>query len=166
VDVAARVPVGPVTVHAQVWYTTGDDTRRPGSTGFGTLTKDSDKLPIPNTAGSWYTRPLIAEAFAGHQTVGGPPGANSPFYADKTGTWGVGGSGIFALTPAFSLGAGAAYVGATDADGIFGESVFEIDAGLFYTINANLALQAIASYLFPDRGDDAWAGIYRLRFTF
>jgi hypothetical protein len=174
VDVAARVPIGAVTVHAQAWYTTGDKTRGYGQAANATLTGDSDKLPVPNTQGSWYNRPLIAEAVLGNQTIGGPPGAGSPLYAQKDGTWAIGASAIYALTPAFSLGGGVAFVGASDTDSckdpgsqcIFGDSLFEIDGGLFYTYNANLSFQGIASYAIPDKGDGAWAAIFRTRFAF
>lgn len=164
--VGARVPVGPLTVNVSGWYTSGDDTRAPGISANGPLTKDSDKLPTPEFQGSWYPRPLIAEAFAGHQTIGGPGGSPSPFYAELAGTYGVGASALFAVMPALQAGGGVAYVGASDANGIFGDSVIEIDLGAFYSFNANLGLQLIASYLLPDKGDDAWAIAYRLRYAF
>lgn len=165
-DVAARIPVGPLTVNVQGWYTSGDDLRGPASAPNAKLVRDSDKLPSPNTNGSWYTRPLIAEAFAGFQTIGGPPGANSQNYAEKSGTYGIGASAIYAVTPALSLGGGAAYVGATDAAGPFGDNLFELDGGLFYTINANVSFQGIVGYIIPDEGDNAWAALFRTRFAF
>ena len=166
VDVAARIPVGPLTVNVQGWYTSGDSLRGPAAQSNGKITKDSDKLPIPDQADSWYTKPLIAEAFAGYQTIGGPPNANSNFYADKTGTYGIGTSALYAVTPALTLGGGVAYVGASDAKGPFGDNVFEVDGGLFYTINANLRFQGIISYLIPDEGDNAWGAIFRTQFSF
>ncbi|MBI3454462.1 MAG: hypothetical protein HY002_01565 [Candidatus Rokubacteria bacterium] len=165
--VGVRAPAGPLTVNGSAWYTSGDKTEAPGTATAGPLTTNtSDKMPTPENQGSWYPRPLIAEAFAGHQTIGGPPGAGSPFYAELAGTYGVGGSALYSVMPELTLGGGVAYVGATDAKGIFGDNVFEIDAGGFYTFNANLGLQMIASYLIPDTGDNAWSVIYRLRFAF
>lgn len=166
VNVALTVPVDPIRVTVQGWYMTGDSTVTPETSGFAALAKDSDRLPVFDTNGSWYTRPLIAEAFAGHQAIGGPGGAPSPYYAQLTGTYGIGGSAMYSLNPSVTLGAGVAYVGATDAKGLFGDNVFEVDAGLFYMINANLGLQTIASYLIPDKGDNAWALAYRLRYAF
>ena len=66
--VTAQIPVGPVNVFASGWYTTGDSTVGPaGCAGAGAsqhagcnaqgsariLTKDSDKLPVPESGASW-----------------------------------------------------------------------------------------------------------------
>jgi len=57
-------------------------------------------------------------------------------------------------------------VGASENNGIFGDNVHEIDAGLLYSYNPNLSFQFIAGYLIPDEGDNAWAAMFRTRFTF
>ncbi|PYM64167.1 MAG: hypothetical protein DMD79_07070, partial [Candidatus Rokuibacteriota bacterium] len=205
-DVAATIPINPVTVTVEGWYTSGDKNRAPGDTSFangaGTaqvtrngksscatppagytgcftnnnggansqnnsgLVRDSDRLPSPDDQGTWYTRPLIAEIFFGEQTIGGPPEGTSPTYAEKPGTYGVGGAAMLAITPSLSVGAGAAYVGASDAEGFFGKNLVEVDGGVFYTLNANLSIQGIAGYIFPDKGDNSWGAAVRTVFNF
>lgn len=174
--VGVRAPAGPLTVNGSAWYTSGDKTEAPGTITAGPVTGNSDRMPTPEFQGSWYPRPLIAEAFAGHQTIGGPGGSPSPYYAELAGTYGLGASALYSVMPELTIGGGLAYVGASDAKGLFGDNVFEIDAGGFYTFNANLGLQVIASYLIPDKscslagvcvsGDNAWSVIYRLRYAF
>ena len=130
------------------------------------LIHSSDKLPQPEDEGGWYTRPLIAEVLLGMQTIGGPPEGASAYYADKTGTFGFGGSAMLAIIPALTVGAGVAYVGASDAQALFGGFAVEVDAGLFYTINANMSVQAIGGGIFPDQGDTAWGAAFRTLFKF
>ncbi len=181
-QLTARVPIGPLSTWWNGWYTTGDDNRivgtraskfrAPGagqdfSTASNTtrLNADSDKLPIPIASTSWLGVPFQAEFMFGARTVG-VPFVGSPLYLDPTGTWGGGGSAIYALTPAISLGGGVGYVAATEDNGIFGDNVVEIDAGALYTYNPNLSFQLIGGYILPDKGDDAWAVIFRTRFVF
>ena len=130
------------------------------------LIHSSDKLPQPEDEGGWYTRPLIAEVLLGMQTIGGPPEGASAYYADKTGTFGFGGSAMLAIIPALTVGAGVAYVGASDAQALFGGFAVEVDAGLFYTINANMSVQAIGGGIFPNQGDTAWGAAFRTLFKF
>ncbi|MGH7358310.1 MAG: hypothetical protein ACREJR_05795, partial [Candidatus Rokuibacteriota bacterium] len=132
--VTARFPVGPVSLFVVGWYTTGDDTVGPaGCVGAGsnagcsaqgaarTLTKDSDKLPIPESGAGWFGGggPYIAEWLFGNSSIGAPS-IGQVQYADPTGTWGAGASVSYAITPALSVGGGAAYVMATDAAGVYG----------------------------------------------
>jgi hypothetical protein len=84
--VMAQMAVGPVQLVALGWYTTGDDAVgpaacAPGSTaGCGssgadrTLTKDSDKLPVPIAGASWFGggAPYIAEWLFGNSSIGAP----------------------------------------------------------------------------------------------
>lgn len=182
VQVTARIPVGPLSTWVHAWYTTGDENRIVGTSAsskvspgtgqdFSTasastkLNKDSDKLPISIKAKSWGGAPFVGEALFGHRTLGAPELGQS-LYQDPTGTWGVGGSATYALTPALSAGGGVAFVGATEGNGVFGDHIVEVDAGALYAYNANLSFQLIASYLFPDDGDDAWAVGWRARFSF
>lgn len=181
-QVTARVPFGPLTTWWNGWYTTGDDNRIPGSRAsafrdrgpgqdFSTVSNttrlngDSDKLPVPIALVSWLGAPFQAELMLGARTVG-VPAVGSPLYLDPTGTWSVGVSGIYALTPALSVGAGYAFLAATEDNGIFGDHVHEFDAGLTYTYNANLSFQGIAGYVIPEKGDDAWGVWFRTRFVF
>ncbi len=181
-QLTARVPIGPVNTWWHGWYTTGDDNRIVGSKAsafrapgpgqdFSTvsnttkLNQDSDKLPLPVASDAWLGAPFQSEFMLGGRTVG-VPAVGSPLYLDPTGTWGVGGSGIYALTPAVSVGAGVGYVAATEDNGIFGDNVVEIDGGAIYQYNPNLAFQFIAGYILPDKGDDAWAAWFRTRFAF
>jgi hypothetical protein len=176
--VTARMPVGPVNVFAVGWYTSGDDTVGPaGCTGPNkltncdtanyNLTKDSDKLPLPEGGASWFGGggPYIAEWLFGNSTIGAP-GVGQVAYADPTGTYGVGASVTYALTPALSIGGGAAYVGATDAEGPYGEWLFEIDGGVTYRFNPNLVFNLFAGYMQPDSGDSGWAAAFRTQYSF
>jgi predicted porin len=70
------------------------------------------------------------------------------------------------VTPAFNVGGGVAYVGATDAGGPYGDNLVEIDAGANYKFNANLLLQLFGGYLIPDKGDSAWALAWRTVYNF
>ncbi|PYM63745.1 MAG: hypothetical protein DMD79_07905 [Candidatus Rokuibacteriota bacterium] len=144
---------------------TGDGAGANGQNNSG-LVRNSDRLPSPDDQGTWYTRPLIAEIFFGEQTIGGPPEGTSAQYAEKPGTYGVGGAAMLAITPSLSVGAGAAFVGATDRVGLFGKDIIEIDGGVFYTLNANLSIQGLAGYIFPDQGDNAWGAAVRTVFNF
>jgi hypothetical protein len=170
-------------VFAIGWYTTGDDTVGPancagvgsnagcGPTGITgaarTLTKDSDKLPIPESGAGWFGGggPYIAEWLFGNSSIGAP-GIGQVHYADPTGTWGLGASASYALTPAFSVGGGVAYVMATDADGPYGESLLEIDAGATYRFNPNLVFNLFGGFMIPDDGDEAWAVAFRTQYSF
>ena len=178
--VTAQVPIGPVNVFAVGWYTTGDSTVGPaGCVGAGTsagcvaqgasrtLTKDSDKLPIPESGAGWFGGggPYIAEWLFGNSSIGAPS-IGQVHYADPTGTYGVGASATYAVTPAVSVGGGVAYVGATDADGPYGSNLFEIDAGANYRFNPNLVLNLFGGVLFPDQGDLAWALAFRTQYSF
>jgi hypothetical protein len=177
---SVRVPVGPVSTWFHGWYTTGDERRVPGaaSAANGILTRDSDKLPLPIDGASWLSAPFIAEALFGHRTLGSPA-VGQTSYADQSGTYGIGGSGTFAVTPALSVGGGIAFVAATEDNGRFGDNVIEFDGGILYTYNANLSFQGVASYLIPEGcnlpsgaacpdsdGDSAWALAFRTRFAF
>jgi hypothetical protein len=176
--VTARVPVGPVSVFAVGWYTTGDDTVGPAGcvgpakltncdTANYNLTKDSDKLPLPDSGASWFGGggPYIAEWLFGNSSIGSP-GIGQLQYADPTGTYGIGASATYALTPAFSVGGGVAFVGATDAAGPYGDSLFEIDVGATYRFNPNLVLNLFGGFMFPDSGDEAWAFAFRTQYSF
>jgi hypothetical protein len=177
--VMAQMPVGPVHLVALGWYTTGDDAVgpaacAPGSTAgcgsFGadrTLTKDSDKLPIPIAGASWFGggAPYIAEFLLGNSSIGAPF-LGQVGYSDPSGTWGVGASASYSLTSNLSVGGGVAYVGATDAQGPYGDSLFEIDAGARYRFNPNLIFNLFAGFLIPDVGDEAWAVAFRTQYSF
>jgi hypothetical protein len=189
--VTAQVPVGPVNVFAMGWYTTGDDTVGPAGCGVnaagvpvpGTnagcgapggpgvsprrLPGDSDKLPVPESTASWFGGggPYIAEWLFGNSTIGAP-GIGQAQYADPTGTYGFGGSATYALTPAFSLGGGAAYVGATDQVGPYGDYLIEVDAGAVYRFNPNLVFTLFGGVMFPDSGDTAWGAAFRTQYSF
>jgi hypothetical protein len=177
--VTARLPVGPVSIFAVGWYTTGDDTVGPAGCVPGTtagcvaqgaartLTKDSDKLPIPESGAGWFGGggPYIAEWLFGNSSLGAPS-VGQVHYADPTGTSGVGASATYALTPAFSVGGGAAFVFATDAAGPYGDNLFEIDAGATYRFNPNLVFNLFGGFLIPDQGDEAWAVAFRTMYSF
>jgi hypothetical protein len=185
--VTAQVPIGPVNVFVVGWYTTGDSDVGPagcGISGTGVVTprsnvgcgaqgtarvlnKDSDKLPIPESGAGWFGGggPYIAEWLFGNQLIGGPS-IGQVHYADPTGTYGVGGSATYALTPAFSIGGGAAYVGATDQSGPYGDWLIEVDGGVVYRFNPNLVFTLFAGGLFPDQGDTAWAATFRTQYSF
>jgi hypothetical protein len=177
---AVRAPVGPVNVWGVGWYTSGDDTRGPanclgagsnaGCGAPGVLGKDSDKLPLPIQGASWINSgaPFIGEGLFGYQTIGGPgPGGSTAVqYADVSGTYGIGGSATFAVTPTFSVGGGVTYVGATDAAGPYGDWVFDIDGGVIWRFNQNVTITGIGSYLIPDVGDEGWQLTFRTQFSF
>jgi hypothetical protein len=178
--VTAQVPIGPLNVFGVLWYTTGDENvgpagcAGPGSNagcsaqgGARTLTTDSDKLPIPESGAGWFGGggPFIAEWLFGNSSIGAPS-VGQVHYADPTGTWGLGGSATYALTPAFSVGGGAAYVIATDADGPYGNSMFEIDAGATYRFNPNLVFNLFGGVMIPDEGDLAYALTFRTQYSF
>jgi hypothetical protein len=172
----ARIPVGPLSVNALGWYTSGDENRQPGGGAQGAgsntvrLTADSDKLPMPWQGGGWFNGggAYMGEWMLGLSTIGnpGPSGVAGPTFGDPTGTYGFGASAIYALTPALSFGGGAAYIGASDQSGIWGDWVLEIDAGLTYRFNPNVTFNLFAGYLFPDSGDDAWGAAFRTVFAF
>ena len=131
------------------------------------LNKDSDKLPIPESGAGWFGGggPFIAEWIFGNRSIGGPS-IGQVHYADPTGTYGIGGSATYALTPALSVGGGAAYVGATDAAGPYGDFVIEIDGGATYRFNPNLVFNLFGGVMFPDSGDTAWAVTFRTQYSF
>jgi hypothetical protein len=188
-----------VTGHA--WYTTGDKNRvagngpsvagpncvtrnsNPGPTqdcsleaNTTRLVRNSDKLPVPEGGSSWLSMPYIADFLTGNATIGGPTGLGQPFNADVSGTWGIGAAASFALTPAFNINGGVAYVRASETsvgplalgrkNAIFGDDAIEIDAGPRWTINTNLSMQAVFGYIIPGSGDDAWAAVYRFIYFF
>ncbi len=169
-QLTARVPFGPVNTWFHGWYTTGDENRPLPAATNGTLTADSDKLPLPIAGASWGSAPFVAEFITGNRTTGAPA-IGQPLYLDPTGLYGVGASAIYALTPALSLAGGLAYVGVTEEARVgksapFGDNAVEIDAGAIYTYNANLSFQLVGAYVIADKDDDAWGVIYRMRFAF
>jgi hypothetical protein len=189
--VTAQVPVGPLSVFATGWYTTGDSQVGPAGCGVnaagtvvpGTnvgcgapgapgvsprrLPGDSDKLPMPESGAGWFGGggPFIAEWLFGNSSIGAP-GIGQLQYADPTGTYGFGGSATYALTPALSVGAGAAYVGATDQQGPYGDWLIEVDAGATYRFNPNLVFNLFGGVMFPDQDDLAWAVTFRTQYSF
>ena len=178
--VTARFPVGPVSLFVVGWYTTGDDTVGPaGCVGAGTsagclsqggartLTKDSDKLPIPESGAGWFGGggPYIAEWLFGNSSIGAPS-IGQVHYADPTGTAGAGASVTYAVTPALSVGGGVAYVLAEDAAGPYGDYLFEFDAGATYRFNPNLVFNLFGGFMMPDQGDEAWALAFRTQYSF
>jgi hypothetical protein len=178
---SARIPVGPVSVFASGWYTTGDNTIGPattvntapgvtsggsgGATIPGPLVNDSDKLPLPLGGAGYNAGPYIAEWLFGNVLVGSP-GIGQRQYNDPTGTYGIGASATYALTPQLSVGGGVGFVGATDAKGPYGDSLIEIDAGIVYRLNANLTITGFAGYMIPDTGDPAWGALFRTQYSF
>jgi hypothetical protein len=180
--VSARFPVGPVSLFVLGWYTTGDDTVGPAgcqptaannANGCGaqgtarTLTKDSDKMPVVEAQAGWFGGggPYIAEWLFGNSSIGAPSVGQAQ-YADPSGTSGLGASVSYAITPALSVGGGAAYVFATDAAGPYGDSLFEFDAGATYRFNPNLVFNLFGGFLIPDSGDEAWAIAFRTQYSF
>ncbi len=178
--VTARIPVGPLSVFAMGWYTTGDDTVGPaGCVGPGTnagcgaqgtartLTKDSDKMPVVEASAGWFGGggPYIAEWLLGNSSLGAPFISQAQ-YADPSGTYGIGGSASYALTPAVSVGGGVAYVGASDAAGPYGDWLIEIDGGATYRFNPNVVFNLFGGFLIPDSGDEAWAVAFRTMYSF
>ena len=65
---------------------------------------------------------------------------------------GLGGSASYALTPAFSVGGGAAYVNVSDQAGPYGDGLIEIDAGATYRFNPNLRVQPVRGRNVPGYG--------------
>jgi hypothetical protein len=191
VQLTAQVPIGPVSTWWHAWYTTGDESRINGggcadvtthpqcgsaalaaqgidlSTRANTtnLRGDSDKLPIPDTGASWSSVPYVLEFTKGLASLGAP-GFGSTHYSDSTGTWGIGGSASYALTPALSLGGGVGYMSETDSTGVYGDQLVEFDAGLVWRFNPNLTISGLFGYAVPDEGDDAWAAVFRTQFSF
>lgn len=190
VQLVARVPIGLLRTWWFGRYSTGDKNRitgggcpalptphplcgrLPAGTEFSTrsfttnLTRNSDKLPIPDFGASWFTVPFVGEYLFGLPTLGAPGFGGSTHYGDSTGTWTVGGSALLPLATTFSVGGGVAYVAASEGTGVYGDHAIEIDAGALYTYNANLSFQAIAGYVIPDAGDNAWGMSFRTRFAF
>jgi hypothetical protein len=201
-QVTAQVPLGPLSTWWHAWYTSGDERRITGGgcadvtvhpacgrlapgIDFSTtsnstnLTQDSDKLPIPITGASWGNVPFILEFVRGMATIGAP-GFGSTHYSDVTGTWGIGGSATYSLTPAVSVGGGVGYLAATEdtatcvlaaglsrcGSGVYGDNIIEIDAGLIWRYNPNLTITGLFGYGIPDKGDDAWGAVFRTQFSF
>jgi hypothetical protein len=174
--VLARIPIGPLSVNALGWWTEGDQNRPPGGGAQGAgsntvrLTADSDKLPMPWQGGGWFNGggAYMGEWMLGLSTIGnpGPGGVAGQTFGDPTGTYGVGSSVIYALTPALSLGGGGAYIGASDQGGVWGDWVLEFDAGLTYRFNPNVTFNLFAGYMLPDSGDNAWGAAFRTVFQF
>jgi hypothetical protein len=169
---SARMPVGPLSLFFSGWYTTGDDTIGPATNGAAggastppALVKNSDKLPIPLGGASYNAGPYIAEFLFGNVLVGSP-GIGQRQYNDMTGTYGLGASASYALTPQLSMGGGVGFVGATDAKGPYGDALIEIDAGVVYRLNANMTITGFAGYMIPDSGDAAWAALFRTQYSF
>ena len=79
---------------------------------------------------------------------------------------GSGASVSYAVTPALSVGGGAAYVLATDAAGPYGDALFEFDAGATYRFNPNLVFNLFGGFMMPDEGDEAWALAFRTQYSF
>ncbi len=102
----------------------------------------------------------------------GAPAVGQSLYLDPSGSFGVGASAQYALTPALRLGAGIAYIGATDAPhvvnvtGGWGDYVIEVDAGIIYRFNPNLTISGLAGYMSPDQNDPAWAVAFRTQYSF
>lgn len=61
---------------------------------------------------------------------------------------------------------GGAYVEPSAGPGVYGDRVLEWDAGLIYRYTPNLTFTAIAGYVVPDTGDNAWALAFRTQFRF
>jgi hypothetical protein len=190
--VTARLPIGPLSLFAAGWYTTGDGTVGPAGCGINATTGaplpgtnagcgspggpgvsprrlpgDSDKLPLPISGAAWFGGggPYIAEWLFGNSSIGAPSVGQAQ-YADPTGTFGVGASVTYALTPAVSIGGGAAYVLAEDQVGPYGDWLFEIDAGATYRFNPNLVFNLFGGFQIPDSGDEAWAVAFRTQYSF
>jgi hypothetical protein len=203
----AQVPIGPLATWWHAWYETGDKTRitgggcedvtaHPACTSLPTgldfttnnnstkLVGDTDRLPLPDTQASWSSVPYVMEFIRGLASIGAP-GFGSTHYSDSTGTWGIGGSAIYSITPAFSVGGGVGYLAAVEdtqgcafltttgaivtsrcGGGVYGDWVFEFDAGVVWRYNPNLTISLLAGYAVPDEGDDAWGLTFRTQFSF
>jgi hypothetical protein len=146
--------------------------------GLG-LVQNSDKLPIPDSGASWGGVPFVME-FTRSLALVGAPGFGGTHYSDVTGTWGVGGSASYSLTPAFSVGGGVGFMAATEdvktctirgvtgrcGGGVYGDNIFEVDAGVIWRYNPNLTITGLVGYGIPDEGDDAWGAVFRTQFAF
>ena len=115
----AAIPIGPINVGVQGWYTSGDGTQGPAgtppgaayATSQGRLTGDSDKLPMVANEDSWVGLTYVAGWLFGTGTgIGGPGGGSnySTYCCDMTGTYGLGGQVTYAVTPDFVVGGGVA----------------------------------------------------------
>jgi hypothetical protein len=181
-QVTARTPAGPAQLTLHHWYTSGDENRIVGlnpsasrSPGPGQdfvpisfttrLNRDSTKLPLPVSGTSWVGAPFVAEAFFGHQTIG-LPDIGQPHYGNPTGTWGVGGSAVVPVAAGLALGGGVGFLAASEDNGIFGDHLVEVDAGVLYMYNANLSFRGLATYSIPDAGDSGWSAGFLARFSF
>ena len=194
------------------WYTSGDESRITGGCAecvrahpaatqplpnltpgldFSTnnnsynLVQDSDKLPLPITGASWSSVPYVAEFIKGLASVGAP-GFGSTHYSDATGTYGIGGSASYSLTPALSVGGGIGFIAATEerppiarytaggvvvattrcGGGVYGDYAVEFDAGVVWRFNPNLTITGLFGYVVPDEGDEAWGALFRTQFSF
>jgi hypothetical protein len=213
VQFTARVPFGPVSTWWHAWYISGDESRIAGGCAecvrthplatqplpgggaippgvdFSTnnnsynLIEDSDKLPLPITGASWSSVPYVAEFIKGLASVGAP-GFGSTHYSDSTGTWGIGGSASYSLTPALSVGGGIGFISAVEdggvctsispagvfavrcGGGVYGDHAIEFDGGVVWRFNPNLTISGLFGYVVPDEGDDAWGALFRTQFSF
>jgi hypothetical protein len=185
----AQVPLGPINLTGLIWGTSGDSQVGPAGCGItstgvvvkgsnvgcvaqGTarvLNKDSNKLPVPESGGSWFGGggDYIAEWIMGNESIGGPS-IGQVHYADPTGTIGIGAAATYALTPAFSLGGGIAYVDADSVgtNGPYGKYAIEFDAGAVYRFNPNLQFKVFGGVIEPETGDFAWAVTFRTQYAF
>jgi hypothetical protein len=173
----AAIPIGPINVGLQGWYTSGDASAGPANTppcpayssSNGCLRGDSDKLPMVADEDSWVGLTYVAGWLFGTGTgIGGPGGGSSysTYCCDMTGTYGLGGQVTYAVTPDFTVGGGVAFVGATDQAALWGDNLIEVDGGFNYRVNANLSFQVHGGVLFPDLGDTAYGAGWRARYTF
>jgi hypothetical protein len=174
----AQIPVGPLSVWAQGWYMTGDKARPISPTGNpsgstaanATLTGKSDKLPLPITGAGYAAGPFIAEGILGYPSIGGPGfnGATSVQYADPTGTYGIGGSALFAVTPQITVGGGLALIGASETNpgNVYGDNVIELYFVESAQDDPHLNIRTILSYLVPDKGDNAFGLTVRAQYSF
>jgi hypothetical protein len=55
---------------------------------------------------------------------------------------------------------------ATDAEGPYGDALFEIDAGATYRFNPNLVFNLFGGVMIPDEDDLAWALTFRTQYSF
>jgi hypothetical protein len=168
-NATARMPIGPLTTTFSGFYTSGDSTRTPGSASNGLLTKDSDMFPLPVKGDSWSGPLYIAESITGVEYLANF-GNGSPNDEAPSGLWGVGGAVVFSVLPNLSIGGGVAYIGTSDAAANppagFGDNAVEIDGGAEYQLNPNINIRGLATYVIPDKGDEAWSLGTRLVFSF
>jgi predicted porin len=125
---------------------------------------------MPWQGGGWFNGggAYMGEWLLGLSTIGnpGPNGVAGPTFGDPTGTYGLGASASYAITPDLSVGGGVAFIGATDAPGVWGDNAIELDAGLNYRFNPNVVFNLFAGYIFPDTGDNAYALAFRTQYSF